>query len=107
MKRIGTLMKLKPGALEAYTKLHDNIWDEVVEAANKANMRNYTIFMTKDGHLFSYYEYVGEDFDGDMAKKNALQISQKWQEATGAFREFMDGESKVIELQEIWHHDFE
>lgn len=105
MKRIGTLMKLKPGALEEYVKLHEQIWDEVVKAAHEANMRNYTIFHV-NGYLFSYYEYIGDDFDADMAKKNALPVSAKWQEATGAFRELIEGDSKVMILDEIWHHDF-
>jgi L-rhamnose mutarotase len=105
MKRIGTLMKLKPGAEEDYVKIHNEIWDEVVKAAHEANMRNYTVFRVND-YLFSYYEYIGENFDADMARKNALPVSPKWQEATGAFRELMDGDSKVMILDEIWHHDF-
>lgn len=106
MKRIGTLMKLKPGALEQYIKIHNEIWDDVVAAAHDAGMRNYTVFLAPDGYLFSYYEYIGDDFDADMARKNALPVSPKWQAATGAFRELIDGDSKVMELGEIWHHDF-
>lgn len=98
-------MKLKPGAAEAYIRIHDEIWDEVVKAAHEANMRNYTIFRTGD-YLFSYYEYIGNDFEADMSKKNALPVSKKWQEATGAFRELIEGDSKVMYLDEIWHHDF-
>ena len=43
-----------------------------------------------------------------MAKKAALQVSQDWQKATGEYREIMteDGE-RFIELEEIWHEDFE
>lgn len=105
MKRIGTLMKLKPGCEEAYVRLHDEIWEEVVEAAHRANMRNYTIFRTGDW-LFSYYEYIGGDFDADMAAKNALPVSAAWQEATGAFREIVEDGARVMLLDEIWHHDF-
>ena len=105
MKRIGTLMRLKPGAEEAYKKLHDEIWDEVVKAAHDANMRNYTIFLSGD-LLFSYYEYIGDDFEEDMRKKNALPASIRWQEATGALRACVDDDSKVLVLDEIWHHDF-
>lgn len=105
MQRIGTLMKLKPGCLEEYTRLHDEIWAEVVAAGHEAGMRNYTIFH-KDGWLFSYYEYIGEDFEGDMARKAALPVSRRWQEATGRLREFVDGDSLVMTLPEIWHCDF-
>jgi L-rhamnose mutarotase len=105
MKRIATLTKLKPGCGEAYKKIHDEIWEGVVQAAHEANMRNFTIFRHGD-YLFSYYEYIGDDFDADMAQKNALPISPKWQAATGALRELVDGESMLIKLEELWHHDF-
>ena len=105
MKRIGTLMRLKPGAEEAYKKLHDEIWDEVVKAAHDANMRNYTIFLSGN-LLFSYYEYIGDDFEEDMRKKNALPVSIRWQEATGELRECVCNDSKVLMMDEIWHHDF-
>ena len=104
MKRIGIITKLKPGAAQEYKKIHDEIWDEVVKAAHDANMRNYTIFQFGD-YLFSYYEYTGDDFDADMAKKNSLPISQKWQAATGAFMDKIDDTSKIFP-KEIWHFDF-
>lgn len=105
MKRIGTLMKLKPGAKEEYIRLHDSIWEGVVQAGHEAGMRNYTIFCKGD-YLFSYYEYIGDDFEGDMARKNALPVSQQWQQATGALRELVEPGSKVMQLDEIWHEDF-
>lgn len=105
MKRIGTLMKLKPGALEAYQELHDSIWEPVVQAAHEAGMRNYTIFHL-NGYLFSCYEYVGDDYEKDMFHKNSLPVSRRWQEATGTLREMIDGDSKQIMLDEIWHYDF-
>jgi L-rhamnose mutarotase len=105
MRRIGTLMKLKPGALNEYVRLHDVIWDEVVQAGYEAGMRNYTIFH-RNGYLFSYYEYIGDNFEADMDLKNALPVSKRWQKATGSLRECIEGDSLVIMLDEIWHHDF-
>lgn len=105
MKRIGTLMKLKPGAAEEYIRLHHNIWPEVVKAGHNAHMHNYTIFKIGD-YLFSYYEYTGEDFEQDMQEKNSLHISIEWQKATGLLREAIEGDSKVMTIEEIWHEDF-
>ena len=105
MKRIGTITKLKPGCGAEYKKIHDEIWPDVVAAAHEANMRNYTIFQHGD-YLFSYYEYVGDDFEADMAKKNALAVSPKWQAATGTFLDLVEGGSKLIKMDEIWHCDF-
>lgn len=105
MKRIGTIMKLKPDKLEEYTKLHNEIWDSIVKAGHEANMRNYSIFH-KDGWLFSYFEYIGEDYEKDMVHKNSLEESKRWQEATGMLREFIEGDAKVIYMDEIWHCEF-
>ncbi len=41
------------------------------------NIRNYSIYY-KDGYLFAYFEYVGSDFDADMAKMAADETTQKW-----------------------------
>ena len=105
MKRIATITKLKPGVAEEYRRVHDGIWPEVVEAAHEANMRNFTIFRCGD-YLFSCYEYLGDDFEADMARKAAKPVSPKWQETTGAFMEPVDGEDMKIALEEFWHHDF-
>jgi L-rhamnose mutarotase len=43
----------------------------------ECNIRNYSIFH-KDSMLFAYFEYVGEDFDADMAKMAADPMTQKW-----------------------------
>ena len=36
----------------------------------ECNIRNYSIYY-RDGYLFSYYEYVGDDYEADMAKMAA------------------------------------
>lgn len=41
------------------------------------NLRNYSIFH-HDGLLFSYFEYIGDDFESDMAKMAADATTQKW-----------------------------
>jgi L-rhamnose mutarotase len=46
------------------------------------HIRNYSIFLRRmpDGafYLFSYFEYSGEDFAGDMAKMAADPTTQRW-----------------------------
>jgi L-rhamnose mutarotase len=43
----------------------------------ECNIRNYSIFL-RDGTLFSYFEYVGENFTADMAKMAADAKTQEW-----------------------------
>ncbi len=70
MKRFGQLIGVKPEKFEEYTKYHAAVWPEILSMISACNIRNYSIFH-KDGLLFAYFEYVGEDFDADMAKMAA------------------------------------
>jgi L-rhamnose mutarotase len=77
MTRYGMVVRVKPERLEEYKRLHAAVWPEVLRKIAECNIRNYSIYH-KDDLLFSYFEYVGEDFDGDMAKMAADPITQKW-----------------------------
>jgi len=82
MKRFGSVIEVRKEKLEEYVKLHANVWPGVLEMIKACNIRNYSIFLRKlpDGkyYLFSYFEYVGRDFDADMAKMAADPTTQKW-----------------------------
>lgn len=77
VKRCGQIIGVKPGQLEAYKAYHANVWPEVLAMIAACNIRNYTIFH-KDGLLFAYFEYTGDDFDADMAKMAADPKTQAW-----------------------------
>ena len=85
--RKGGVIKLKPEAYDEYKvwfdffrikkiskmldfqKYHAEVWPKVLERIELSNMRNYVIYYSKKlGLLFSHFEYVGTDFDADMAK---------------------------------------
>jgi L-rhamnose mutarotase len=77
MKRFGQVIKVKPDKLKEYVDLHANSWPEVLATIADCNIRNYSIYH-KDGWLFSYFEYHGDDFDADMSKMAADPMTQKW-----------------------------
>lgn len=77
MKRYGSVIKIKLDKLEEYKKLHANIWPGVKKTVSEGNIRHGTIFY-KDGFLFRYFEYVGNDFETDMKKMEDNSITQKW-----------------------------
>lgn len=77
MKRYGMVIRVRPEKFEEYKRLHKAVWPEVLAMIRECNIRNYTIFH-KDGYLFSYFEYHGDDFAADMAKMAADPITQKW-----------------------------
>ena len=77
MQRYGMVLKVLPGKLEEYRRLHAAVWPDVLKMIAECNIRNYSIYH-KDGYLFSYFEYVGDDFDADMARMAADPTTQDW-----------------------------
>jgi len=86
MQRYGSVIKLKPEKLEEYRELHANAWPEVLKMIRACNIRNYSIYY-KDGFLFSYFEYHGEDFAADMKKMAADPVTQEWWKLTDPCQE--------------------
>ncbi len=77
MKRFGQVIKIKPEKLQEYKTLHAAVWPDVLNMIAECNIRNYSIFH-KDGFLFAYFEYTGNDFSADMAKMAADPKTQEW-----------------------------
>ena len=77
MQRYGMMIKVKPEGLEEYKRLHAAVWPDVLRTIHECNIRNYSIYYS-NGYLFSYYEYVGNDYKADMAKMAADPATQKW-----------------------------
>lgn len=77
MTRYGMVIGVRPEKLEEYKKLHAAVWPDVLAMIHDCNIRNYSIYY-RDGLLFSYFEYVGEDYEADMARMAADPTTQKW-----------------------------
>ena len=77
MKRFGQVIGVKPETFDEYVKNHADVWPGVLKMIYDCNIRNYSIFH-KDGLLFAYFEYVGDDFEADMAKMAADPETQRW-----------------------------
>ncbi|GMV92409.1 MAG: hypothetical protein AMXMBFR82_21870 [Candidatus Hydrogenedentota bacterium] len=86
VQRYGSVIGLNADKIEEYKKLHANAWPEVLKKIKECNIRNYSIYLHQldddKYYLFSYFEYVGEDFDADMAKMAADPMTQKWWKET-------------------------
>ena len=67
MQRYASVIGMKPEHREEYERLHADVWPDVLKQIYQSNIRNYSIYRYGE-LLFSYFEYVGEDFEGDMAK---------------------------------------
>ena len=82
MKRYGMVTRLLPGKLDEYKRLHSDVWPGVLQMIEQCNIRNYSIYVKRlpDGYdyLFSYFEYMGDDFAADMKKMAADSETQRW-----------------------------
>ena len=81
MKRYGQVIALHPDKVERYKELHRNPWEGVLKMIKECNIRNYSIFF-KDNYLFSYYEYIGDNYEADTAKMAADPTTQEWWKET-------------------------
>ena len=105
MQRFGEVIRIKDEKYEEYRRLHDNIWPGIVELLHKANIRNFTIFY-RDGYLFKYFEYVGEDYEGDMKKLASEEENIKWLTFTDPCQQPVDTAEKGAwwaTMEEIFH----
>jgi L-rhamnose mutarotase len=82
MQRYGMVIGVKAERIPEYKRLHAAVWPEVLRRITECNIRNYSIYLRRlpDGnhYLFSYFEYIGTDFAGDMARMAADPVTQRW-----------------------------
>ena len=107
MKRYGQVIGLRPGRLEEYARYHASVWPEVLKMIHECNIRNYSIFF-KDDTLFAYFEYVGQDFDADMAKMAADPKTQEWWAVMGPLQEPLPTRQQGewwANMREVFHTD--
>lgn len=79
MERHASVIGIPSGNREEYERLHAAAWPEVLAKIAEVNIQNYSIYRYGE-LLFSYFEYVGENFDADMAKMAADPKTQEWWE---------------------------
>lgn len=82
IQRIGSVIGIDPNQIEEYKRLHAAVWPDVLAANERANIRNYSIFLhwMPDGkpYLFSYFEYIGKDLAADMKILAQDRRIQQW-----------------------------
>jgi L-rhamnose mutarotase len=53
------------------------VWPEILGKITECNIRNYSIFL-REGMLFSYFEYIGQDMAADMRRMGEHPKTQEW-----------------------------
>ena len=107
MKRFGQVIGVKPEVLSEYIRCHAAVWPEVLQMITACNIRNYSIFH-KDGLLFAYFEYIGEDYDADMQKMADDPKTQEWWAIMMPMQVPVQGRAEGewwASMQEVFHTD--
>lgn len=81
VRRFASVIRLRPEKEAEYRALHADAWPQVLATLKRARIGNYSIFL-RDGLLFSYLEYDGEDYDADQALIAADPTTRRWWELT-------------------------
>lgn len=81
IQRFGSVVELIAEKEDYYRELHANGWDSVMSQIKRSNIQNYSIYIHEIAGLkllFSYFEYVGNDFDADMALMAEDDETRRW-----------------------------
>ncbi|EDK21955.1 hypothetical protein Cj8486_0481 [Campylobacter jejuni subsp. jejuni CG8486] len=81
MQRYGQIIKIKKEKIEEYKELHTKPYEGVCQMIKECNIQNYSIYLFGE-YLFAYFEYIGADFEADMAKMARDESTQKWWKVT-------------------------
>lgn len=71
------------------------------------NIENYSIFI-KDDTLYSYFEYVGENFESDMRKIAAHAKTREWWSIMEPMQDPLETRQPGewwAEMEEVFHLD--
>jgi L-rhamnose mutarotase len=106
-RRIATVIRLRPEKEAEYRALHAAVWPEVLAALKAARISNYSIFL-RDGQLFSYLEYEGDDYEADTKLIAGDEATQRWWKLTDPCQQRLgtaqDGEHWAP-AEELFHLD--
>jgi L-rhamnose mutarotase len=109
--RHGSIIGLREDAILAYTQMHAAVWPGVLAALENANIRNYSIYLGQitpgEYLLFSYFEYIGDDFDADMVRM-ADKVTKVWWTYTDPLQQRLPGTPEGQQwktMEEVFHTD--
>jgi len=107
MQRFGQVIKLIPEKAGEYIKYHKAVWPGVLNKIKECHISNYSIYF-KDNWLFAYFEYTGNDFEGDMNKMARHEETQRWWDVVKPLMDPLDTRQPGefwAGMEEVFHLD--
>ena len=104
VQRIGSVIGLRKSAIAEYETYHREVWPEVLAAISAAGIRNYSIFRYGT-LLFSYWEYDGDDYEGDLAAVDRVPECVRWNNLMATLQVPVEGAEprSWLALPEVFH----
>lgn len=107
MQRMAMAIRVRPDRLDEYKALHAAPWPGMDQALRDAGIRNYQIWLEETSlMLFGCWDYVGTDFDADMARLGALPVTRAWLALTDPCQEpLVPGQTGWSFLPQVYRLD--
>ena len=106
-ERHGSVLRVRPEHFEEYKRQHAAVWPEVLATMTRFHLKNFSIYH-REGWLFSYFEYWGDDFAVDMAGIAADPVTQRWWALVGPMQDPLPTRAPGewwAPMEEVFHHD--
>lgn len=107
VERMGWVIGIKPEKIAEYRALHADAWPEILAKISECNIRAYTIYLREpENLLFASWEYVGTDFEADMARMKEHPKTQEWWALTDPCQEPFASrkpDEQWARLEELFH----
>lgn len=102
------VIKIDSSRLKEYFSLHADSNPGVRDLLSKYNIKNFSIFITQleDGNYyeFGYYEYVGSDYEKDMAALDAEPRNKVWLKRCDPMQIPLQGETSWKKMEQIYYN---
>jgi L-rhamnose mutarotase len=109
MKRYGSVIGLKPEQMAEYKRVHAAVWPEVLAQIKASNITNYSIFLREpENVMFAYFEYVGTDYEADMARMAEDPKTREWWALCGPMQQPLETRKPGewwASTEEVFHVD--
>lgn len=103
-ERVAFVFRLRPGALDEYARLHDEIWPEMSELIASAGVSDYSIWVS--GDLLIGTLKASPDWATARALMDASPVQAAWSAVMADLIDWdTDDDGNLPLLREVFRHD--
>jgi len=107
LRRYGMVLRVRPERFEEYKRCHKAVWPGVLRRITESKITNYSIYH-REGWLFAYFEYRGDDFEADMRGMAADPETLRWWDVMQPMQDPLPSRAPGewwAPMEEVFHHD--